>query len=69
MYRPGVENLIFKNLSYVEGNGLIKLFTVDEVKTTFWDCDKYKSPGSDGVHFDFIKEFWEVVKGDSMRFI
>ena len=69
MYRSGVDNLIFKNLSYAEGNGLIKPFSVDEVKTTIWDCDSYKSPGPDNVHFGFIKEFWEVVKGDIMRFI
>jgi len=64
--RPGVENLAFKNLFYVDGNGLIKLFSIDEVKTAIWDCDNYKSPGPDGVHFGFIKEFWEVVKGDIM---
>jgi len=61
--------LVFKNLSYVEGNGLIKPFTVDEVKTAVWDCDNFKSPGLDAVHFGFIKKFWEVVQGDIMRFI
>ena len=64
--RPGVENLAFKNLSYVEGNGLIKPFSVDEVKTAICDCENDKSPGPYGVHFGFIKEFWEVVKGDIM---
>jgi len=67
--RPGVENLAFKNSSYVEGNGLTKPFSVDEVKIAILDCDNYKSPRPDGVHFGFIKEFWEVVKGDIMRFI
>ena len=67
--RPGVENLVFKNLSYDAGNGLIKPFSADEVKSAVWDCDSYKSPGPDGVHFGFIKEFWEVVQGDIMRFI
>jgi len=69
MYRSGVDNLSFKNLSFVEGNGLIKPFSVDEVKTAIWDCDNYKSPGPDGVHFGFIKDLWEVVKGDIMPFI
>jgi len=67
--RSGVENLVFKNLSYVDGNGLIKLFTADEVKSAVWYYDNFKSPGPDGVHFGFIKEFWEVVQGDIMRFI
>ena len=56
----------------MDGNGLIKPFSVDEVKTVIWDCwdsNRYKSPGPDGVHFGFIKEFWEVVKGDIMRFV
>ena len=33
------------------------------------DCDSHKSPGSDGVNFGFIKEFWEDIKGDVIRFI
>jgi hypothetical protein len=67
--QPGVENLAFKNLSYVEGNGLIKPFIVDEVKNAPWECDNFKSLGLDGFHFGFIKEFWEVVHGHIMRFI
>ena len=67
--RSGVDNFAFKILSYVDGNGLIKPFSVDDVKTAIWDCDKYKSPRPDGVHFGFIKEFWEVLKGDIMCFI
>ena len=34
-----------------------------------WDCDSYKSRGLDGVNFGFIKDFWEDIKGDVMRFI
>jgi len=54
MFRPGIENLAFKTLSYVEGSGLIKLFSIDDVKTTLWDCDSFKSPKPDGVNFGFI---------------
>lgn len=39
MSRPGVENLPFKTLSHVEGGGLVKPFSVDEVKVAVWDCD------------------------------
>jgi hypothetical protein len=67
--RPGAENLSFKSLSYAEGGSLIKLFSEDEVRTAVWDCDNYKSPGPDGVNFGFIKEFWDVIKGDVMRFL
>jgi len=67
--RPGVENLMFKNLSYADGIGLIKPFSEGEVKAAIWDCDSFKSSGPDGVNLGFIKDFWEDIKGDVMRFI
>jgi hypothetical protein len=67
--RPSVENLRFRSLSVSEGGGLIIPFSVEEVKATVWDCDNYKSPGPDGVHFGFIKEFWPILKDDLMRFV
>ncbi|MCI79829.1 cysteine-rich receptor-like protein kinase, partial [Trifolium medium] len=42
---------------------------MDEVKAAVWDCDSYKSPGPDGINFDFIKDFWAEMQGDVMRFI
>jgi hypothetical protein len=67
--RPGAENLLFKQLSYAEGRSLILPFSEVEVKAAVWDCDSFKSPGPDGVNFGFIKDFWEIIKGDVMRFI
>ena len=67
--RPRVENLMFKNLSYVEGSGLIKPFSEGEVKAAIWDCDSFKSSGPDGVNLGFIKDFWEYSKGDVVQFI
>ena len=67
--RPGVGNLMFRHLTHTEGNGLIKPFSEVEVKAAVWDYDSYKSPGPDGVNFGFIKDFWEDIKGDVMRFI
>ncbi|KEH25499.1 endonuclease/exonuclease/phosphatase family protein [Medicago truncatula] len=67
--RPSVENLKFRSLSVLEGEGLITLFSVDEVKVVVWDCDSFKSPGPDGVNFSFIKEFWLLLKDDIMRFV
>ncbi|XP_004516137.1 uncharacterized protein [Cicer arietinum] len=34
-----------------------------------WDCDTYKSLGPNKAHFGSVKEFWENIKGDFMRFI
>ena len=67
--RPGVENLLFKQLTYAEGRSLILPFTETEVKNAVWDSDSFKSPCSDGVNLGFIKDFWEDIKGDVMRFI
>jgi hypothetical protein len=67
--RPGVENLRFRRLSVVEGSGLTRPFSESEVKDAVWDCDSFKSLGPDGVNFGFIKDFWEEMKGDVMRFI
>jgi hypothetical protein len=67
--RPGVKNLRFRRLSVVEGSGLTRPFSESEVKDAVWDCDSFKSPGPDGVNFGFIKDFWEEMKGDVMRFI
>jgi hypothetical protein len=67
--RPGVENLSFQRLSLVEGNSLTKPFSEVEVKEAVWDCDSFKSPGPDGVNFGFLKDFWDDLKGDVMRYI
>jgi len=55
--RPRVDNLHFHRLSVAEGNLLTCPFSEAEVKAAVWDCDSFKSPGPDGIHFGFIKEF------------
>ena len=42
---------------------------VFSVKAAVWDCDSFKSPGLDGIHLGFIKDFWLDLKHDIMRFI
>ena len=49
--------------------GLIKPFSLDEVKAAVWDCDNFKCSGPDGISFGFIKEFWDILKVDMMRFL
>lgn len=67
--RPSVEGLHFHTLSYGEAGNLTKPFSLDEVKQAVWDCDSFKSPGPDGISFDFIKQFWDLVKDDYMCFL
>ncbi|GAU46142.1 hypothetical protein TSUD_143240 [Trifolium subterraneum] len=69
MERLGVDNLIFKQLTPVEGNSLIKPFSLEDVKAVVRDCDSFKSLGPDGVNFGFIKDFWMERQGDIMPFI
>jgi len=67
--RPGIGGLQFRKLSGVEAGALTKPFSQVEVKQTIWDCDSFKSPGPDDISFGFIKEFWDLVKDDFMRFL
>ena len=65
-----MNNFRFKCLSLVEeGGGLVKPFSMDEVKVAVWNCDSFKSSGLDGINFGFIKEFWQDMKDDTMRFV
>lgn len=38
------------------------------ILATVWDCDNFKSPGPDGIHLGFFKEFWEILKVDLLNF-
>ena len=67
--RPSIANLNFRTLFVAEGVGLIKPFSLDEVKATVWDWDNFKSPGPDGTNFGFIKDFWHELKDEIMRFV
>jgi hypothetical protein len=67
--RPGVEGLSFRKIFCSKAGTLIKPFSLEEVRRVVWDCDSYNSPGLDGITFGFIKEFWELLKDDIMRFI
>lgn len=67
--RIALHNLTFQTLSYAEGGGLTRPFSLEEVKAAVWDCDSYKSLGPDGVNFGFFKDFWGVLQQDIMRFM
>ncbi|GAU14707.1 hypothetical protein TSUD_203560 [Trifolium subterraneum] len=67
--QPGVDSLTFKRLPSAEASSLIKPFSLEEVKAAVWDCDSFKSPGLNGVNFGFIKDFWNEMQVDIMRFI
>lgn len=62
-------DLHFNSLSYRETNSLVKPFSVEEVKAAVWECDNFKCSGHDGVTFGFIKDFWNILSNDVMRFL
>jgi len=66
--RPQVDGLAFQKLTWGAAGNLIKHFYLEEVRRAIWDCDNYKSPRPDDITFGFIKDFWELLKDDFMRF-
>ena len=67
--RPSMKALNFCSLSVREGVTLVKPFSLEEVKVAVWDCENFKCPGPDGINFGFIKDFWDMLKDDVMRFL
>jgi len=67
--RPTMEGLNFRKLSGREGVALLKPFSVEEVRAAIWECDNFKYLGPDGVNLGFIKDLWDILKDDVMRFI
>jgi hypothetical protein len=69
MDRPGVDNLQFRRTTTLDGGSLTKHFSVKDVKRVVCDCNSFKSSGSDGINFGFIKDFWSEMQADIMCFI
>ena len=67
--RPGIGGLQFRKLTCGEAGNLSKPFSMEEIKQAVWDYDSFKSPGPDGISFGFIKQFWDVLKDDFLRFM
>lgn len=42
---------------------------MEEVKQAVWGCDSFKNPGPDGIHFGFIKDFWNDLKHDFKKYM
>ena len=48
---------------------MIAPFSDHKIKEAVWSCGGDKCPGPDGFNFNFIKEFWGVLKIDFRRFV
>ncbi|GJU89969.1 RNA-directed DNA polymerase, eukaryota [Tanacetum coccineum] len=51
-------------LDSVQSSELESDVSNEEIKKSVWDCDSDKSPGPDGLTFEFLKRFWYIVDGD-----
>ena len=63
-----MEGIQFSSLDQRQKESLVDRFTELEIKSAVWACGGDKSPGLDGLNFNFIKQFWETLKPDFIIF-
>jgi len=67
--RPTLDGVHFKMITHSQREELIAPFSDKELKEVVWSCGGDKCPGPDGFNFNFIKEFWGVLKPEFRRFV
>jgi hypothetical protein len=67
--RPSIMQLAFKRILESKSYMFVRGFLDDEVKQTVWDYIHNNCPKPGGVSFDFLKDFWEYLKGNFVRFM
>ena len=67
--RPTLDGVAFKTIDNQQNDTLVRCFQEEEIRKAVWDCGSEKSPGPDGLTFKFIKQFWNIIKPDVMRFL
>ena len=68
-HRPTLDGIQFPSLDQGQNDSLVARFSKMEIKAAVWACGGDKSPGPDGLNFNFIKKFWEILKPDVCRFL
>lgn len=64
--RPKLVNHQFRRLPSDVALSIEEPFTEVEIRVAVWACGGDRAPGPDGFTFRFIKQFWEILKGDFM---
>ena len=67
--RPTLDGVQLPSLGQGEKESLVARFIKAEITSGVWDCGGDKSPGPDGLNFNFIKQFWKILKPDFIRFL
>lgn len=55
--RLRLDSLTVEQISDLNHEGLIAVFSEEEIWVAVWDCEGQKSPSPDGINFTFIKDF------------
>lgn len=58
-----------KKLTHDQAINLTSRFSISEIKEAVWACGSDRAPGPDGFSFNFIKRYWELIKGDVHSFV
>ncbi|KHN23581.1 hypothetical protein glysoja_043865, partial [Glycine soja] len=66
--RPTLDRIPFNTKDIQQNVMLVERFQEEEIRRAVWSCGSDKSPGPNGLNFKFIKQFWEVIKPDFLRF-
>ena len=67
--RPTLDGVAFKTIDNQQNQTLVSCFQEEEIRRAVWDCGSEKSPGPDGLTFKFIRQFWNIIKPNVMRFL
>ncbi|KAK7285712.1 hypothetical protein RJT34_20491 [Clitoria ternatea] len=59
-----LDGVDFNAFSKEDNFRLVFRFTLDEIKSTVWVCERNKYPSLDGFNFKFIRKGWEFMKED-----
>lgn len=64
---PVLDNFA-KKLSHAQNVGLVKSFTIEEIKMALFDMKSEKSLGLDGLLPGFFQHYWDIVARDVLQF-
>ena len=67
--RPYLDGVPFNSISHGQREQMVVPFSDQEIKEVVWSCGGDKCPGPDGLNFNFIKKFWDVLNPEFRRFV
>ena len=66
--RPTLDGISFNTIDFQQNAMLVEHFQEEEIKRAVWSYGNDKSPVPNRLNFKFIKQFWEVIKPNFLRF-